>query len=349
MASNLRIRENISLKESNTLGVPSITRWYCEATSLEEVSQVIDFINKNNCPLLVVGGGSNLILPDFFEGLTLKLVIKGFEVIREDEDHVQLALGAGENWHDLVMATVQRGWYGLQNMALIPGTVGAAPIQNIGAYGEELMNCFEYLEAVNISTGKLLKLTKEECQFSYRHSIFKSDLKDQVIIVRVVINLHKKGDLSLSYPALKNYFNLHSSTQVNLKNVAQAVIDIRQSKLPNPDDIPNAGSFFKNPIISKEKYEVLKALHPEMPVYPFMNQFKVAAGWLIEQTGWKGKWHKNIRMHVEQALVLTNPNACSSRELLEFANDLVNSVKDKFDIPLEIEPQIIHGTHRHQV
>ncbi len=344
MTHTLTIDEHVSLQAYNTLAIPAKSRWFCSIKNKEELLQAVFFTQQQACPLLILGGGSNIVLADHFTGLTIKMDTLGLYVERETDTHVHLSAAAGESWHNTVMHCVNNDWYGVENLALIPGSVGAAPIQNIGAYGVELEQCFDYLEALELSTGKICRFTAKDCEFAYRDSIFKQRLKNQYIITRVVLVLSKKPSWNLDYPALKDKLSGFSYDYLTAKQVSDAVIDIRRSKLPDPKDVPNAGSFFKNPIVTVEQFEKIKSHYPNVVAYPYGDRtryFKLAAGWLLDNAGWKGKLVDGFAMHKDQALVLTNPNQLNGQLLLEFVDEVRNDIYKKYGVLLEIEPIIL--------
>jgi len=364
--SDLTIQHNVSLQTYNTLAIDVQTRWFALVSNDAELQNALQFVKQQNsqqslqtkssqkkCPLLVLGGGSNVVLVDDFPGLTVVLQTQGITIENETDEQIFLSVAAGENWHDTVMYCVDKGWYGIENLALIPGSVGAAPIQNIGAYGVELTQILSYVEAIDLASGELIRLNNADCHFAYRDSIFKGALKDKVIITRVVLALSKTPVWSLNYPALQDALSDHDIATLSSHTVANTVINIRNSKLPNPVDIPNAGSFFKNPIVSQQCYERIQQTYPNVVAFPVASassnkqnvvqnntQYKLAAGWLLDQAGWKGKWVNDIAMHDKQALVLTNPNKCSGRELLAFVENVVEDIHTKYGIYLEVEPRI---------
>lgn len=340
---SIAIEENVSLQPYNTLAVPASTRWFTCVTTETQLKEALEFCREQQCEWLLLGGGSNVVLASDFLGLTIQLKLQGLSLEEETDTHVKLSIAAGENWHDTVMYCVAKSWYGLENLALIPGSVGAAPIQNIGAYGVELEQCFDYLEAMNITSGEMQVFDKPACEFAYRDSVFKHHSKDQWVITRVVLILSKQPQWQLHYPALQAQLGHIPQDQLTARLVAEAVIAIRQSKLPHPDDIPNAGSFFKNPIVSNEECQRLKQHFPELVAYAQDTQpqtYKLAAGWLIDHAGWKGKEVDGIAMHKEQALVLTNPNRLIGQALLAFVEQVKSDIQQKYSITLEVEPRI---------
>ncbi|MGH1486718.1 MAG: UDP-N-acetylmuramate dehydrogenase [Cellvibrionaceae bacterium] len=331
---------NVNLQSLNTLAVPSLAQRFFEIKSKEEIADVITSVQQSKEKLTVLGGGSNVILPEFLSGLVVKYSVKGHQIISETENDIVVEFAAGENWHDVVMWSVNNNYYGIENLALIPGSIGAAPIQNIGAYGVELTDSFECLSAIEISSGQQKRFSREECKFGYRESVFKQELKDTMLITSVALRLKKTPHLVLDYPALSNFFKGNDET-VLAKNVAEAVISIRQSKLPDPKNIPNAGSFFKNPIVNPQVYKQLKDKYKDLVAYSLPeSNYKLAAGWLLDKAGWKGREVNQLAMHKQQALVLTNPNFCTGKEILAFAEKVSLSIQQQFGVSLEIEPRV---------
>ncbi len=339
--TSLSIQENISLQSFNTLSVPALARWFVEVDDEEQLLQALSFYQQQQCPLLVLGGGSNIVLTKDFMGIVIKNNIQGRFIEKETDDKIFLSVAAGEDWHQTVMYCVENNFYGVENLALIPGSVGAAPIQNIGAYGVELAQCFSYLEAINIDTQETISLTRDECEFAYRDSVFKNQLNHKVIITRVVLELSKQPQWTLNYPALQQALAKYQQSDITAQLIADNVIAIRNSKLPKPSDIPNAGSFFKNPIVDQKTYQRLKEQWPAMVAFAQPdNCYKLAAGWLIDNAGWKGKVVGGVSMHQQQALVLTNPLGLSGAKLLEFIQRLTTDIAQTYGITLEIEPRI---------
>lgn len=339
----MNIKEHVSLKSYNTFGIDAKADFFVDANTTEELQEILksDFY-KSQKNILILGGGSNILLTGDFHGLVLKISITGKEIEKEDPEHAWVKAGAGEIWHDLVLFTLSKGLGGIENLSLIPGTVGAAPMQNIGAYGVEIGEVFEQLEAVEIDTGEIRTFDKKTCAFGYRDSIFKKSAKGKYIITHVVLKLMKeKHRLNIEYGAIKQTLNQMNVKEPSVKDISDAVIQIRQSKLPDPVKIGNAGSFFKNPIISTEHFKELEQKFPEIPHYPQHDGIKVPAGWLIEQCGWKGKRRNNIGVHDLQALVLVNLGGGKGEDLKQLAEDIQASVKEKFDIELEPEVNFI--------
>lgn len=334
------IQSDVDLQPYNTMTIAARAKHFCTATTLQEVREALRFARAQQLPILPLGGGSNIVLTGDFPGLALHLGMRGLEFEALD-DGVRIRAAAGENWHQLVMRSVEQGYGGLENLALIPGNIGAAPIQNIGAYGVELKDAFEQLTAMEISSGELITFDAEACQFGYRDSIFKGPAKDRYLICEVVLKLSSTWAPRISYPALEQYFAQHGLAQELLTpaKIANAVIDIRNSKLPNPVEIPNAGSFFKNPVVADDQYQTLKEAHPELVAFEAGEGWKLAAGWLIDQAGWKGFRNNGVGVHDRQALVLVNPGHRCGSEVVNLARDIASDVKRKFGVTLEPEPR----------
>ena len=338
----MEIKENYPLKELNTFGLNVKARYYAEIASQEDLCEITRRPEFADNKKLILGGGSNLLFTGNFEGIVLKNNIRGIEKYKEDEAHIWYKIGGGENWHQLVRYIVDKGYGGIENLSLIPGTVGAAPMQNIGAYGTEIREVFEFLEALKLTDCSKEIFNNEDCEFGYRQSIFKKELKDQYIIAWVVLRLDKKPKLNISYAALKNYLEEMGIQDPDIKSVSDAVISIRQSKLPNPEELGNAGSFFKNPVVSRSKFEQLKKEYPDIVGFPLDDQrVKLAAGWLIERCGWKGKVVGNTGSHKKQSLVLVNYGNASGAEIWDLAKQIKQSVYEKFGVQLEPEVNIV--------
>ena len=336
----MEVIRDASLKEYNTFGIEAKAKSFVEVNSSQQLEDALKIDRED---LLILGGGSNVLLTKDFDGLVIKNSIKGIEVIDENDQFVTVKVGAGEIWHSFVLHAIDNNWGGVENLSLIPGTVGAAPMQNIGAYGVEIKEVFKSLEALHIETLTNKTFTKEECEFGYRESVFKLAAKSQYIITTVTFLLTKKDhNINISYGAITDTLNSKGITNPTIKDVSDAVIEIRESKLPNPKVIGNAGSFFKNPTIEKIDYEMLKLEYPEMPGYVVSDEeVKVPAGWLIEQCGWKGKQIGNIGVHKNQALVLVNYGGGNGSEIKQLALDIRDSVITKFGIPLIPEVNFI--------
>lgn len=336
------IYQNISLKPYNTFGLEAKATEFVECNTLEEVQVLCATFNLSERPLLILGGGSNILLTQDFKGMVVKMNLKGISKVKEDENYVWLKANSGEVWHSFVMHCVEAGLGGVENLALIPGYVGAAPMQNIGAYGVEVKDTVEEVLAVEINTGKLVSFSNAECEFGYRESVFKHQHKGKYIIVAVTFKLSKKPQINTQYGAISDVLNQKGITNPGIKEVSEAVIEIRQTKLPDPKVLGNSGSFFKNPEISKEQYNQLKSAYPEIPGYAVGDdKVKVPAGWLIEQCGYKGKVIGNTGAHKNQALVLVNYGNATGYEIYRLALEIQNSVRDKYGIHIIPEVNII--------
>jgi UDP-N-acetylmuramate dehydrogenase len=330
--------QGISLKSYNTFGIEARARYFLPITQVWQLQEASQHPDLRQVPRLVLGGGSNVLFTEDFDGLILLMQLDGIEVLREEPTHCWLRAGAGINWHQLVLYTLEHNLGGLENLSLIPGTVGAAPIQNIGAYGMEVKDCIETVETLHQLTGQLRIFNVNECAFGYRDSIFKQDLKDQYYITAVTFRLEKNPhQFHTAYGDLEKTLREMSAYPPTLRQVSQAVIRIRQSKLPNPVQIGNAGSFFKNPEISRQQFELLRQSHPDIPGYAQGEQVKVPAGWLIEQCGWKGKRLGQAGVHERQALVLVNHGGATGKEIWELALQVQDSVLHAFGVMLSPE------------
>ncbi|GJM30520.1 MAG: UDP-N-acetylenolpyruvoylglucosamine reductase [Cyclobacteriaceae bacterium] len=337
----MEIRENVSLKHLNTFGIDVKARYLAEIGEESEVKTTLNSYGTKP-QLLILGGGSNVLFAGHFEGLIIKNNILGRELLKEDHDYVWVKLGAGENWHDIVLWAIENGWGGIENLSLIPGTVGAAPMQNIGAYGVEICSVFEKLEAIDLSTLKLRVFDANDCQFGYRHSVFKGALKNQYLITRVVLKLQKHPVFNTSYGAVSQTLKARGIKELTLRNISDAIISIRESKLPNPDTIGNAGSFFKNPTVDRNIYNNLKTAYANIPNYPTEDGLvKIPAGWLIEQCDWKGFRKGAIGVHKNQALVLVNYGGANGEDLVQLSKEIQSSVNAKFGIELTPEVNIV--------
>lgn len=332
-------QEKQSLKAYNTFGLDCKANLFATFRSEEELKKLIPKVKE---PLLVLGGGSNILLTQDFEGTVLKNEIQGIKIVKENEDHTIVKVGGGEVWHDFVMWSIENKLGGIENLSLIPGSVGAAPMQNIGAYGVEIKSVFEQLEAIEIDSLVSKKFNKEACQFGYRYSIFKGELKGKYIITQVYFKLQKKHKFNTSYGAIEKELNNMNVTTLSLKAISQAVINIRESKLPNPQEIGNSGSFFKNPVITTKHFKKLQKEFPNIVGYlASETKTKVAAGWLIDQAGWKGFRKGDAGIHKNQALVLVNYGNAQGAELVSLSKKVQQSVWDKFGVKLEEEVNII--------
>lgn len=336
------VQKDVQLKPFNTFGIEATTKYFVEVSSIEQLQEILQNPDYQSTERLILGGGSNVLLTKDFEGLVIKIAIKGFEVVQENEENIWIKAGAGVVWHDLVMHCVNKNYAGMENLSLIPGTVGAAPMQNIGAYGIEIKEVFEELQALEIATGEIKVFDKATCNFGYRESIFKHEAKGKYIILNVTFKLNKKPSFHVEYGAIKDTLAEMGVSEMSIKAISDAVIHIRQSKLPNPAEIGNAGSFFKNPEIPKTQFEVLKAQFPTIPSYPVSDTTtKVPAGWLIEQAGWKGQRFGNVGVHAKQALVLVNYGIGKGEEIKDLSQKIQASVNEKFGIQLSAEVNFI--------
>ncbi len=337
----LNIEENKNLQPYNTFGIEATAPYFCEIHAAEELEALFRQEKFSKMPLLILGGGSNVLFTRNPEGLVVLNKIKGTEVLKEDEQEVLVKVGGGTTWHEFVLDTIARGWGGLENLSLIPGTTGAAPMQNIGAYGVEIKDTFYALEAVNRADGSLRTFKADECRFGYRSSIFKTSERDKWVITHVTFRLSKKPQFNTSYGAIQDTLNQRGIQELSLQAISDAVVHIRQSKLPDPKQIGNAGSFFKNPVIEESQFKQLKEKYPAIPSYAQEDGVKVPAGWLIEQSGWKGYRRGQVGVHDKQALVLVNHGGAKGSELKQLSEDIQASVKEKFGIELETEVNFI--------
>ena len=337
----MTIHPNFSLKKYNTFGIEAKAKQFVAVHSTEDLKTILQQYAAE--PKFILGGGSNMLLTQDIKALVIHVDLKGKKILKEDEDFVWVESMAGENWHEFVLWTIDQNFGGLENMSLIPGNVGTTPVQNIGAYGTEIKDTFVSCEAINSATQEMKTFTKEECRFGYRESIFKHEVKDQFIITSVVFKLTKRNhNINISYGDITKELEKQGVITPTLKDVSNAVIAIRQSKLPDPKELGNSGSFFKNPIIPKEAYEKIKALHPEMPHYVVSEtDVKVPAGWLIERAGFKGKRFGDAGIHKNQALVLVNYGNATGQEILKVSKDIQATILKEFGIAIEAEVNVI--------
>lgn len=333
--------ENADLSAKNSLGFKVTAERFVAVETLEHLELALKDVEQNHWPLLILGGGSNLVLKSFIPGAVIGVNLRGINVLADNESDAIVEVGAGENWHQFIGRLLQMGLHGLENLALIPGNVGAAPVQNIGAYGVELSDCFHSLTAYDRDSGELVQLSKDDCRFGYRDSVFKSGQPGRYIIWQVRFKLSTVYSPNLSYRGLKDYIAQQGIASPQSHDVYQAVCEIRQSKLPTPDQIGNVGSFFENPLVPESKYQQLKQQFPELVAYPDSSGFyKLAAGWLIDQAGWKGYKAGKVGVYDKQALVLINLGDGDSDSLLMLAKSIQESVLQKFAVELRIEPRI---------
>lgn len=331
------IHQNRSLKPYNSFGIDIKCEYLYNIYSTTDIFEFLLLEEKN---FITLGGGSNILFTKDYEGSVLKNEIKGIEIIDEDEDQLLVRVGAGENWHQFVQWCVSHQLWGLENLSLIPGNVGAAPIQNIGAYGVEQDTCFHSLQAIHTEQGISEVIYKSDCKFGYRDSIFKSSAKGKYIITHVRYMLSKKPKPNLSYKEVAKYFE-DKNLEPSIKNISNAIIEIRNSKLPDPCVTGNAGSFFKNPIIEVDQFEALIKEHPEVVHYPSDHKIKLAAAWLIDQCGFKGKVSGNTGSYKNQALIIINNGQATGTEILDYSKEIQKAVFDTFGIELETEVNII--------
>ena len=328
---------NVDLTSLNTMSVQSVAEYYCKVGTVDQLIEVIGFARQNNLKLHVLGGGSNVLLPPYISGVVVHMAILGREVIPESQFVANFVVGAGENWHEFVLYTLVQGYPGLENLSLIPGTVGAAPVQNIGAYGVEVKDLLIDVTVIDLASDRLslLTLKNNQLDFEYRNSLFKKN-PGRFIITSVKFRLDKRTALKTSYGDISERLG---EGEVTAKSVSDAVIEARTSKLPNVSEIPNAGSFFKNPIVSSEKLLALQAEFPQIVSYKIDEGFyKLAAGWLIQQAGWKGYRNEVVGVHDKQALVLINHNGGRSEDIMNLASRVKASVLEKYGVTLEVEP-----------
>jgi UDP-N-acetylmuramate dehydrogenase len=335
----LKIQQNISLKKYNTFGIAVNAKRFISVDSVYELQQLLK-IEKN---LFLISGGSNMLLTKDIDTLVVHIDIKGISIDKEDENAVYLTVNAGEDWHEFVLWCISNEYGGIENLSLIPGNVGTCPIQNIGAYGVEVKDTITKIEGLEVASGKLVTFSNKACKFGYRNSIFKNSHKGKIILTSVGFKLTKKEhQLNTSYGAIETELTLKKILKPTLKNVSDAVIAIRKSKLPDPKEIGNSGSFFKNPVITQSKFLELQKKYPKVPSYSVSNDaVKVPAGWLIEQAGFKGKRFGNCGVHEKQALVLVNYGNASGKEIYKLAQKIQETILHLFSISLEIEVNII--------
>jgi len=351
----MKIKQNYDLTKLNTFGIASEAKFFIEINKEEELKDLFDSLEFKNNEKLFLGGGSNILFTKDFDGIVILNKLKGIEVVKEDNEYVFIKSMGGELWHDLVVFSVEHGYSGIENLSLIHGTVGAAPMQNIGAYGSEIKDVVDSVEAYEVETsdpsitlGARKKVFKnEECFFGYRDSIFKKELKGKYFISAVILKLNKTFKPNISYNVLKDHLEKNKIEIKRSKNISDAVINIRQSKLPDPKVLGSAGSFFKNVYVDNKKLEELKEKYPDISFFeedlPAQagGRIKIPAGWLIENCGWKGKKVGNVGVHDKQALVLVNYGGAMGKEILDLANEIINSVFEKFGLKLEPEVNIV--------
>ena len=336
----MNIRENISLKPYNTFGIDVQTRFFIELLTEEDVFSFFSSGNSFPKPHLFIGGGSNMLFTKNFPGTVVRISTKGIKAEEENNDFVIVSAASGENWDDFVKHCVGRGWGGLENLSLIPGNVGTGPIQNIGAYGVEIKDVITEIEAIHLETLAKVLLSNEQCEFGYRDSIFKGKAKGKYFILSVRFRLSKHPELRLDYGTIREELKTMNVINPGISDVRDAVCRIRERKLPDPVKIGNAGSFFKNPVVSEEKFLELKEKYPSIACFPSGDSYKIAAAWMIERCGWKGKREGDAGVHQDQPLVLVNYGHATGSEILQLANQVSDSVFKEFGIRLEAEVNI---------
>ena len=334
----IKIRSLVDLQSLNTFKVKARAQKLIELDSIDDIQNALAVIQQHS-ERLILGGGSNLLFIGDFSGLVIYPKIFGIDVISEDENSVVIAVGASQNWHQLVVETIEQGWFGLENLALIPGNVGASPVQNIGAYGVEVESLIEQVECVDLDSGETTLLTRQECQFGYRDSYFKRAPQGKFLITKVSFKLSKIPNLHLTYKPLADYFS--QQADITPKAVMQRVSEIRRQKLPDPNDIANAGSFFKNPVVGHDQWLLLKQEYPDLVGYKADQGMKLAAGWLIEKAGFKGLREGNIGVHRYQALVLVNYGENQGLKIWRLAQRIQDKIKAQFGVELEPEVRVL--------
>ena len=338
----MRLQENYGLLKHNTFGIEAYCRRFAEYATVEEAQAVARMLTTEATPYIIIGGGSNLLLTGDYGGTVVRSAITGIEVLDEQTESVLVCVGSGENWDDFVAACVERGWYGAENLSLIPGDVGASAVQNIGAYGAEACQLIEQVEAVRIEDAKVVTIQAADCQYGYRQSRFKQEWKNRYLITHVVYRLSRQFRPLLDYGNIRAELGRHGVSVPTAQQLRETIIRIRQEKLPDPKVEGNAGSFFMNPIVSREKFEELLASYPGMPHYQVDDAHeKIPAGWMIDQCGWKGRTVGHVGVHAKQALVLVNRGGASGQEVVDLSNAIRRDVKVKFGIDIFPEVNII--------
>lgn len=337
----MEILRDYDLTKLNTFGISAKARFFVEVTSEADLQELFLSPEFKENERFILGGGSNILFTKDFDGIVVLNKLKGIQVLNEDSETVLIKAMGGERWHDVVLFSVLHGLWGIENMSLIPGTAGASPVQNIGAYGVELKDTLENVETIEIKTGDKKIFSKEECEFGYRESVFKKKLKSKYFITAITLKLSKVPNLNADYRALYSYLKEKNIEIKSSKDVSNAICEIRMSKLPDPRILGNAGSFFKNVYVSKEKVQSLLEQYPDMPVFKEGELIKIPTGWLVEQCDWKGKRTGNVGVHDKQALVLVNYGGAKGAEVLDLANQIIDSVDQKFGIKLTLEVNLI--------
>lgn len=338
----MQISSHISLKPFNTFGIEAAAKLFTVVRSISDLQELLQQVEYKSNPHFILGGGSNILLTQNVDALVIKNELKGIEIIEGTKDHVLVTCAAGEVWHDFVMYCIGKGFAGIENLSLIPGNTGASPMQNIGAYGVEIKDTFHALEAMDLETGDIVNFSKGDCEFGYRESVFKRKYKDRFMILSVTFRLSKKPVFHIEYGAIKQELDKMGISELSIKAISQAVINIRSSKLPDPKKIGNSGSFFKNPEVTPETHQRLLKEFPALVAYPLDNgNYKLAAGWLIEQSGLKGYRVGDAGVHTLQALVLVNYGHASGQEIYDLSSKVLETVDEKFGVMLEREVNII--------
>jgi len=336
---SIKIEENASLKNLNSFAVEACCRYLVRLKKPEQLKEILADPRFEKLPRLILGGGSNILFRQDFPGFVIQVKNRGIQLLYEDDVHYFVQAAAGENWHAFVQHSLKQGWAGLENLSCIPGTVGAAPIQNIGAYGVELEERFHALNAIDLTTGEAITFDRDACQFSYRDSLFKKN-RDHYLVTDVTFKLPKNPKWKLDYAGIHEM--LDDTKPVSARAISDVVCQLRQKKLPDPTLIGNAGSFFKNPLVSDDRFQMLKADFPDMPAWPQSDDLiKLSAAWLIEQCGWKGKRYRDAGVSENHALVLVNHGNASGDEIWHLAEAIIHSVKEKYEIILQPEPLIL--------
>ncbi|WP_313386654.1 UDP-N-acetylmuramate dehydrogenase [Chishuiella sp.] len=336
------IRENYSLKLYNTFGIEAKAKYFAEVSTLQDLKNILSFRRENNLPILFIGGGSNMLFVNDFSGIVLKLNLKGIDILNEDEEYVYVHAQGSENWHQFVQWTLMQDFGGLENLSLIPGNVGTAPMQNIGAYGVEVKDYITEVQTLDLDTGKERIFKNEDCNFGYRESIFKNELKGQYVLVGVTFKLTKNNHvLHIDYGAIKSELEQEQVISPTIQDISAAVIRIRESKLPDPSQIGNSGSFFKNPVITDVEFDEIIKNNPDISYYKTDSGVKLAAGWLIENAGWKGKRFGDAGVHDKQALVLVNYGNATGKEIYDLSQQIIDDVQSKYAVTLTREVNII--------
>lgn len=333
----IEFKQEFSLQSLNTLNLPAVAEYFATLTDRSQISEILDFAKQKSLPILWLGGGSNLVLAERVPGLVVKVALSGVELLNENNLGVRVRIGAGINWHQFVEQSVEQGWFGLENLALIPGTIGAAPVQNIGAYGVEFGDCCYSVEVMDLLDQSLHQLSSEQCQFGYRDSLFKQN-PGRYLILAVQLQLSKQFTPKLGYAALDSQLQSSGIDKPSGMDIFNAVVEVRSSKLPNPELLPNAGSFFKNPVVDSDHFQELKSRYPSIPSYADEQGVKLAAGWLIDQAGFRGLRDEHVGMHADQALVLVNHNDATRKDVEHFSSRVAGAVFEKFAVRLEQEP-----------